>query len=155
VVEPDADSDGFGDITQDRCPGQAGSADGCPSTGASPPTGGAPPTPSPRSGGAPVTQHRASVVLPRKVNAASLAKGVRTSLSGLRGRSKVTVRLRAGSKALATVKGRASRAGNAKLTLKLPAKRATKLRHKRLTVRYSVTVAGGAAQLLIKTLKVT
>jgi hypothetical protein len=33
VVEPDADHDGFGDETQDRCPGVAGPQDGClPST---------------------------------------------------------------------------------------------------------------------------
>jgi hypothetical protein len=31
VVEPDADGDGFGDETQDRCPGLAGTVNGCPS----------------------------------------------------------------------------------------------------------------------------
>jgi hypothetical protein len=31
-VEPDADDDGFGDETQDRCPGQPGSANGCETT---------------------------------------------------------------------------------------------------------------------------
>jgi len=30
VLEPDADGDEFGDESQDECPGQAGSADGCP-----------------------------------------------------------------------------------------------------------------------------
>jgi hypothetical protein len=30
VVEPDADGDGFGDETQDRCPGLAGTVNGCP-----------------------------------------------------------------------------------------------------------------------------
>src|SRR5205085_2071744 len=29
-IEPDADRDGFGDETQDRCPGISGSANGCP-----------------------------------------------------------------------------------------------------------------------------
>lgn len=32
VVEPDADSDGYGDETQDQCVGSAGAANGCPST---------------------------------------------------------------------------------------------------------------------------
>jgi Ca2+-binding RTX toxin-like protein len=30
LLEPDADSDGFGDETQDQCPGQAGPNNGCP-----------------------------------------------------------------------------------------------------------------------------
>ena len=30
IVEPDADHDGFGDETQDKCPGVAGPKDGCP-----------------------------------------------------------------------------------------------------------------------------
>jgi hypothetical protein len=30
TVEPDADNDGFGDETQDQCPGQAGPVNGCP-----------------------------------------------------------------------------------------------------------------------------
>jgi len=40
VVEPDADQDGFGDETQDQCPGQAGPNNGCPpgSQGAAPTT---------------------------------------------------------------------------------------------------------------------
>lgn len=29
VIEPDADGDGFGDQTQDQCPGQAGTSNGC------------------------------------------------------------------------------------------------------------------------------
>ena len=29
IVEPDGDNDGFGDLTQDRCPDAAGSVDGC------------------------------------------------------------------------------------------------------------------------------
>jgi hypothetical protein len=32
VLEPDADQDGFGDETQDKCVGTAGTANGCPST---------------------------------------------------------------------------------------------------------------------------
>jgi hypothetical protein len=32
TLEPDADQDGFGDETQDKCVGTAGSANGCPST---------------------------------------------------------------------------------------------------------------------------
>jgi hypothetical protein len=32
TVEPDSDSDGFGDETQDKCVGTAGAANGCPST---------------------------------------------------------------------------------------------------------------------------
>lgn len=30
VIEPDADGDGFGDESQDQCPGQAGPSNGCP-----------------------------------------------------------------------------------------------------------------------------
>jgi hypothetical protein len=43
VEEPDADGDGFGDETQDRCPGLAGTFDGCPTPPSSPP----PPPPRP------------------------------------------------------------------------------------------------------------
>jgi len=32
TLEPDADNDGFGDETQDKCIGTAGTANGCPST---------------------------------------------------------------------------------------------------------------------------
>ena len=38
VLEPDADGDGFGDETQDECPGEAGPSNGCP-----PPEDGTPP----------------------------------------------------------------------------------------------------------------
>jgi hypothetical protein len=46
TVEPDADSDGFGDETQDRCPGIAGPVEGCPGGGSSPSPSPSP-TPSP------------------------------------------------------------------------------------------------------------
>jgi hypothetical protein len=38
VLEPDADADGFGDETQDLCPGQAGPESGCPPGTAPPPS---------------------------------------------------------------------------------------------------------------------
>jgi Ca2+-binding RTX toxin-like protein len=44
VIEPDADQDGFGDETQDQCPGQAGPNNGCPA-----------PTPAPAPGTATAT----------------------------------------------------------------------------------------------------
>ena len=31
-IEPDTDNDGFGDETQDGCPGRAGSLNGCPAS---------------------------------------------------------------------------------------------------------------------------
>ena len=53
-VEPDADADGFGDESQDRCPGTKGTADGCPPSSAPPTTNpgdpSAPPTPAPPPG---------------------------------------------------------------------------------------------------------
>jgi len=42
VLEPDADGDGFGDESQDGCPGQSGPDDGCPSPSSPPPGGGGP-----------------------------------------------------------------------------------------------------------------
>jgi len=38
VLEPDADADGFGDETQDRCPGQPGPNNGCPPEPSPPPS---------------------------------------------------------------------------------------------------------------------
>ena len=48
TVEPDADNDGFGDETQDQCPGQAGPNNGCPP--ASAPAPGPAPGPGPGPG---------------------------------------------------------------------------------------------------------
>jgi hypothetical protein len=46
-VEPDADSDGYGDETQDRCPGRAGPDGGCPFPSPPPPGGGGSEPPAP------------------------------------------------------------------------------------------------------------
>jgi hypothetical protein len=53
VLEPDADADGFGDETQDGCPGQAGPAEnsGCPPGTAPPPGDGGPGDGGPGDGG--------------------------------------------------------------------------------------------------------
>jgi hypothetical protein len=49
TVEPDVDADGFGDETQDRCPGVAGPVEGCPAGSAPTPTPLPTPTPTPPS----------------------------------------------------------------------------------------------------------
>jgi hypothetical protein len=64
TTEPDADGDGFGDETQDHCPGTPGSVDGCTPTAAP-----APRSPAPAALVASVRGHRLTYTLGAKVSA--------------------------------------------------------------------------------------
>jgi hypothetical protein len=78
TVEPDADGDGFGDETQDRCPGVAGPADGC----VAPPAAPGPPA----APAQPVARHRTPAFL-------RAHRHGRTVTYTLRGRASVRARL--------------------------------------------------------------
>jgi hypothetical protein len=111
------------------------------------------PTPPAPSGGAAKTPPPA-VVLAAKLTAAALAKGAPSTLSGLAAGSKVKMQILAGKKVVGRASATADKAGRAKLKLKLARKLAKQLRHKRLTVRYTLTAADGSTRVLTKHLKV-
>jgi hypothetical protein len=107
------------------------------------------PAPQPQAPAPPAAPRPLRVVLPAKI---ALAQGATSTLSGLRPGSKVTAQLRLGGKVLARLSGRADKAGQAKLKVKLA--KAGKLRGKRLTLRFTVTTAAGAARVVTKSFKV-
>jgi hypothetical protein len=145
VVEPDADGDGFGDETQDQCPGVPGSSNGCPPPPAPGPTPTEPQVPlAPQlhvSAAAKRTQHvlkQHGIVLTVRPSVASTVTGTAT-LSLPRGAA--VIRFKRASKQVAA---------NAKVTLKLALSKAqlkrvkAALRHHKLTAKavLTTTVSG-------------
>jgi uncharacterized protein YjiK len=91
---------------------------------------------------------------PTSAKASSLEKGVTTTLTHLKARSKVTLSVRAGGRTVTTIKVTADAKGTGKVKLKLTKRQLAKLHGKTLTLRYTVVGANGRRQTLTTTLKV-
>lgn len=162
VVEPDADGDGFGDETQDQCPGVAGTSNGCqppappvvvpPPIQPQPPV---PPTPPPPllhvTAAARHTQHvlkQRGVVLTVRPNVASKVTGT------------ATISLPNGSKLLRFKRATKHAAANAKVTLKLTLSRAqlrrvkAALRHHKLTAKAVLTTTASGQKPSVKRISI-
>jgi hypothetical protein len=148
VVEPDADGDGFGDETQDHCPGVAGSNNGCP-----PPVVVVPPPTEPQI---PIlapkftvktTQHvleQHGIVLNVRPNVASTVTGTAT-LNLPKGAA--VIRFKRASKKVGA---------NAKVTLKLALTKAqlkrvkAALKHHKLTAKAVLTTTASGQKASVK-----
>ena len=86
--------------------------------------------------------------------AASLLKGVTTTLTHLKAKSKLTLGVRAGGKTIATFTATADKNGKGTVKVKLSKKQLAKLHGKTLTLRCTVVGADGKTQTLTTTLKV-
>jgi hypothetical protein len=156
VVEPDADGDGFGDETQDQCPGVAGPNSGCPAPAPAPtPT---PPAPQPQAPILHVTtaakhtqrvlkQH--GIVLAAQPNVASTVSAT------------ATVSLPAGSTVVRFKRATKSVAANAKVTLKLalPKSRLGRVkaalrRHRKLVARAVLTTTASGSKASVTRFKI-
>jgi uncharacterized protein YjiK len=91
---------------------------------------------------------------PTSAKAASLEKGVTTTLTHLKAKSKVTLSVRAGGRTVTTIKVTADAKGTGKVKLKLTRKQLAKLHGKTLTLRYTVVGADGKPKTLTTRLKV-
>jgi hypothetical protein len=156
VEEPDADGDGFGDETQDQCPGVAGQYGGCPTPPASP----APPVPPPTvpklrldpQAHAASSQHvlkRHGIVVSVRPNAASVVSASATV--SVPGASKV-LRFKGVKRKLA-----AGKKATLRLTLTKPELarvRKALARHRKLTAKVTVTTTATPGGHSTKHLKI-
>ena len=158
TVEPDADGDGFGDETQDQCPGIAGTVDGCLPT--TPPPASTPPS---ASGSTPAPDQSPPAV------SASIRKLLRLSKKGT-----ISFTLRSGEQATGSATGtislpkasRVVRFRTAKLKLSANKRRRVTLRlskrslktvrkalkHHRLKTKLTVTLKDAAGNKSVKRL---
>jgi len=125
VVEPDGDADGFGDETQDHCPGVAGPADGCPSPVVVPP---------PAEPQVPLLPRYTARHTQRVLKQHGIVLGVRPNVaSTVTGTA--TVSLPNGGKVLRFRRATKKAAAGAKVTLKLKLTRA-QLRRVKVALRH-------------------
>ncbi len=157
VVEPDADGDGFGDETQDKCLGAAGSSNGCPPP--APPVVVPPPT-EPLVPLAPLQQlkvttaaHHTQHVLKQHGIVVTLRPNVASTVTGT-----ATVSLPNGSKVLRFKRATKKAAAGARVTLRLKLTKAqlrrlkAALRHHRLTAKTLLTTTASGQKPSVKRL---
>ena len=157
LVEPDADQDGFGDETQDQCPGVAGTVDGCP-----PPAPPAPPAPPPVI--APAPADTTAPVLSSSAATAKLSKSgsisfLVTSSENTTGSATATITVPKTARTVRFSKRSITRLAGipAKVTLKLSKKDAAVVRRalarkRKLTASVALTMADAAGNRSAKTL---
>jgi hypothetical protein len=154
VVEPDADGDGFGDETQDQCPGVAGSNNGCPPP--RPPVVVPPPTEPPVPLLVPhYTVHHTQHVLKQRGIVLAVTPNVASTVTGT-----ATVSLPNGSRVLRFKRATKQVAANAKATLKLSLTKAQlkrlkrALKHHKLTAKVVVTSTPTGQKPAVKRLSI-
>jgi hypothetical protein len=77
----------------------------------------------------------------QRARVASIAKGLTITLTGLKARSALTLRVRLAAHTLHTIHVRADRRGQLKVKLRLPRRVAARARHRTLKLRFSLTTA--------------
>jgi hypothetical protein len=96
------------------------------------------------------------IALSKSVALSALRRGVPMKVSGLRPGARVTIRLRNGTRSLVTIKGTAAKSGTLSVKLKLSPSTVKHLKKvKRFTVVMQARGAGGVAQTLTATLRLT
>lgn len=133
---------------------------GTPPAGDTPPAGaGTPPAgpPSPPQSGAPSPKPAAPKLgsLASRISAARLTRGVRTTLTGAKSGSRVTLTVRHGARTVGTFRGTVAKSGRANVTVRLTRNTARRLRGKTVLLRYTVVGADGATRTITRTLRVT
>jgi hypothetical protein len=138
-------------------PGTGGTPTGTGSspTGSTPagaaPTGSTPPAGEPSSPNLPATPR---VTLPARASTTALTRGVSFSLSGLKPRSRVELRIRRGPRTIKTMRATANAAGKATFKIRLSRAQLRTLKGKTLTLRFTTTAANGKKKVVTKKLKV-
>lgn len=109
-----------------------------------------PSTPTPATATTPAPKAKT----PKSATAKALDKGVKTTLTGLKAKSRITVTIRLRGKTLRTIKATAAKDGTGRVTLALTKKQLAALRGKHLTLRFTVIDADGTTRTLSRTLTV-
>jgi hypothetical protein len=117
------------------------------------PSGGSTPLPS-VPGTQPVLAMVPHVTAPAHASLTALTHGVTLTLSDLKAKSQVEVRVRRGTRTIAVFKTTASAAGKARLKIKLSRKLRKGLKGRTLTLRCTTTAANGRRKVVTKKLKV-
>ena len=159
VVEPDADGDGFGDESQDKCVGVAGATNGCPPP--APPVV-VPPPPEPQVPLAPAPQlyvtaaaRHAQHVLKQHGIVVTLRPNVASTVTGT-----ATVSIPNGSKVLRFKRATKKASAGGKVTLKLTLTKAqlrrvkAALRHHKLTAKTVLTTTATGQKPAVKRLRI-
>ena len=159
VVEPDADGDGFGDESQDKCPGVAGANNGCPPP--APPVV-VPPPPEPQVPLAPAPQLSVTAaarhtqhVLKQHGIVVTLRPNVASTITGT-----ATVSIPNGSKVLRFKRATKKAAAGGKVTLKLTLTKAqlrrvkAALRQHKLTAKATLTTTATGQKPAVKRLRI-
>jgi hypothetical protein len=153
IVEPDADGDGYGDETQDQCPGVAGANNGCPPPVAVPP---APEPPVPLAPKFNLLVTRTQHVLRQHGIVLTVQPNVATTVVGT-----ATVSLPAASAVLRFRRATKSVPANTKTTLKLTLTKAQLKRlkgalrqHPKLFAKAVITTTGSGNKPSVKRVRI-
>jgi hypothetical protein len=94
------------------------------------------------------------IVLAARSSRAALGRGVTVSLSRLKARSRVTLRIRRGLRTIKTLRATANAAGTVRFKIRLSRAQLRTLRGRTLTLRFSTIAANGKPKVVTKKLKV-
>ena len=141
----DAQPAGGGETPGTGTPGGAATS---PATQAPATAGSGTPTPQATTSATP------RVTLPTRASTTALARGVTVSLSRLKPRSRVELRVRRGLRTIKVVSATAAANGTARLRLTLGRAQLRTLRGKTLTLRFATTAANGTSKVITRRLKV-